>query len=127
VSRRILFMLLAFTAAVLVGAVVPLTLNATSHDRNSFSQAAAGMARTDAVIAQSYLNTQATPSQPAPKKGKPKQSKPSTTAQGKLPLVTVAKETREAGYGLLVLGHRNQYRDKQGRIVPASNPVASNP
>ena len=48
-TRRILFMLLAFTAIVLVGAVVPLTLNATMHDRTSFIQAAEGMARTDAV------------------------------------------------------------------------------
>jgi len=48
-------MLLAFTAIVLVGAVVPLTLNATSHDRNSFIQAAAGTARTDAVLAQAEL------------------------------------------------------------------------
>ncbi len=51
-TRRILFMLLAFTAIVLVGAVVPLTLDATSHDRTSFIQAAAGTARTDAVLAQ---------------------------------------------------------------------------
>ena len=55
-TRRILVMLLAFTALVLVGAVVPLTLNATSHDRNSFIQAAAGTARTDAVVAQARLD-----------------------------------------------------------------------
>ncbi len=54
-TRRILFMLLAFTAIVLVGAVVPLTLNATMHDRTSFAQAAAGTARTDAVLAQAEL------------------------------------------------------------------------
>ena len=55
-TRRILVMLLAFTALVLVGAVVPLTLNATSHDRSSFIQAAAGTARTDAVVAQARLD-----------------------------------------------------------------------
>ena len=49
-------MLLAFTALVLVGAVVPLTLNATSHDRSSFIEAAAGTARTDAVVAQARLD-----------------------------------------------------------------------
>jgi hypothetical protein len=32
-TRRILLVLLAFTAAVLVGAVVPLTLDAANHDR----------------------------------------------------------------------------------------------
>ena len=45
-TRRILLVLLAFTATILVGAVVPLTLDATSHDRTSFIQATAGMART---------------------------------------------------------------------------------
>ena len=65
-SRRILFMLLAFTAIILVGAVVPLTLNATSHDRNSFSQAAAGTARTDAGVADDYLSLLAEPTHPRP-------------------------------------------------------------
>ena len=60
-TRRILFMLLGFTAIVLVGAVVPLTLNATSHDRSSFIQAAAGMARTDAAVAQAQLDQLAEP------------------------------------------------------------------
>ena len=55
-TRRILLVLLTFTAAVLVGAVVPLTLDAASHDRTSFIQATAGLARTDAAIAQSRLD-----------------------------------------------------------------------
>ena len=59
-TRRILLVLLAFTAAVLVGAVVPLTLDAAGHDRASFIQATAGMARTDAAIAQSRLDALAT-------------------------------------------------------------------
>ena len=59
-TRRILLVLLAFTAAVLVGAVVPLTLDAAGHDRTSFIQATAGMARTDAAIAQSRLDALAT-------------------------------------------------------------------
>ena len=54
-------MLLAFTAIVLVGAVVPLTLNATSHDRNSFIQVTEGMARTDAAVAQARLDSIAQP------------------------------------------------------------------
>jgi signal transduction histidine kinase len=98
VSRRILFMLLAFTAIVLVGAVVPLTLNATSHDRNSFSQAAAGTARTDAVLAQAELNLLAL-------RAGPTHIKPSAsaTAQAESSLLTVAKEARQAGDGVLVL------------------------
>ena len=49
-TRRILLVLLTFTAAVLVGAVVPLTLDAASHDRTSFIQATAGLARTDTRV-----------------------------------------------------------------------------
>ena len=60
-TRRILLVLLAFTAAVLVGAVVPLTLDAAGHDRASFILATSGMARTDAAIAQSRLDYLAQP------------------------------------------------------------------
>jgi signal transduction histidine kinase len=56
VTRRILLMLLAFTAVVLVGAVGWLTLNATSHDRTSFIQATEDMDRADAAIAQAKLD-----------------------------------------------------------------------
>ena len=61
-TRRILLVLLAFTAVILVGAVVPLTLNATSHDQNSYLQATEGMARSDALIAVARL--QHTPDAP---------------------------------------------------------------
>jgi signal transduction histidine kinase len=80
VTRRILLALLAFTAIVLIGAVVPLTLNATSHDRSSFIQATAGMARSDALIAPARLQH-----------------------QGDAPLVTLIAQTRESGDGLLLL------------------------
>ena len=56
VTTRIVLALLAFTAAVLVSAVVPLTLDGTGHDRDSFVQATAGMAVTDAAIAQPRLD-----------------------------------------------------------------------
>jgi len=55
VTTRIALALLAFTAAVLVGAVVPLTLNAAGHDRDSFIQATEALARTDADLAQARL------------------------------------------------------------------------
>ena len=96
-TRRILFMLLAFTAIVLVGAVVPLTLNATSHDRNSFSQAVAGMARTDAAIAQARLDSIA-------QQGKGGVSTEPT--QTYAPLLTILQAARQAGDGLLILASR---------------------
>jgi signal transduction histidine kinase len=79
-TRRILFMLLAFTAIVLIGAVVPLTLNTTSHDRNSFIQAAAGTDLADAAIAQARLDGNADQ-----------------------PLLVLLTQTRQKGDGLLVI------------------------
>ena len=113
-SRRILFMLLAFTALVLVGAVVPLTLNATSHDRSSFIAATAGMTRTDAVVAYAQLDLlaeSATPTAPtaptAPAKGKSKSKSKApvnaNTNYANYALLTMAREARQAGYGLLVM------------------------
>jgi signal transduction histidine kinase len=55
-TTRIVLALVAFTAAVLVGAVVPLTLNATGHDRSNFVQATVAVARTDAALAQARLD-----------------------------------------------------------------------
>jgi signal transduction histidine kinase len=98
VTRRILFVLLAFTAIVLVGAVVPLTLNATSHDRSSFIDAAAGMARTEALIAQPELNVLYLKAQK--KHGKILNT---AVAQGTAAELTLIKESREAGDGLLLL------------------------
>ena len=92
-TRRILLVLLAFTAAVLVGAVVPLTLDAAGHDRTSFIQATAGMARTDAAIAQSRLDALAT----SPN------SNSASEAGADPPLLSLIKEVRQAGDGLLVL------------------------
>jgi signal transduction histidine kinase len=93
VTRRILLVLLTFTAAVLVGAVVPLTLDAASHDRTSFIQATAGLARTDAAIAQSRLDALAS-------------SPPSSSAgEGKADpaLLVLIDQTKQGGDGLLIL------------------------
>jgi signal transduction histidine kinase len=100
VSRRILLMLLAFTAIVLVGAVVPLTLNATSHDRTSFIQAAAGMARTDAVAAQARLDELAEPPR--------NRGSALAVAEATASVFTVAKQARQNGDGLLVLTSSGQ-------------------
>jgi signal transduction histidine kinase len=92
VTRRILLVLLTFTAAVLVGAVVPLTLDAASHDRTSFIQATAGMARTDAAIAQSRLDALAQSATSG--------SADSGTAYA--PVVILITQTSQAGDGLLI-------------------------
>jgi signal transduction histidine kinase len=94
-TRRILVMLLAFTALVLVGAVVPLTLNATSHDRSSFVDAAAGMVRTDAAVAQDRLDLLA-----YPKNGP---TSAIAVSQSVFNLLSVAEQARQDGDGLLVL------------------------
>ncbi len=109
-TRRILFMLVAFTAIILVGAVVPLTLNATSHDRNSFIQAAAGTARTDAVLAQAELGLDAAQAA-ADKAGSPKHYHPSASvaAEAEFSILTIVKEARQAGDSLLVLASSGKH------------------
>ena len=78
-TRRILLVFLAFTAALLVSAVVPLALDAANHDRTSFIQATAGMARADAAVAQARLDNQTD-----------------------FPLAIVISQTEQAGDGLLI-------------------------
>jgi signal transduction histidine kinase len=106
VTRRILLVLLAFTAAVLVGAVVPLTLDAASHDRTSFIAATAGMVRTDAAIAQSRLDALAQPGASASAGNGPADA----------PLVLLINQTQQAGDGLLIFrggrGSNNRLVDK---------------
>jgi signal transduction histidine kinase len=87
-TRRILLVLLAFTAAVLVAAVVPLTLDAANHDRASFIQATAGMVTTDAAISQALLDAMY-------------QNLDQSKADG-APLVTLITQTQGAGDGLLI-------------------------
>jgi len=105
VTRRILVMLLAFTALILVGAVVPLALDATSHDRNSFVQAAASTVRTDAAVVQAQLNLLNQPSHDG--------SLPLAPAQAAIGKLQVVKEAREAGDGLLILFHKPGVPDRQ--------------
>jgi signal transduction histidine kinase len=94
VTRRILLVLLTFTAAVLVGAVVPLTLDAASHDRTSFIQATAGMVRTDAAIAQSRLDALASP---------PGSSADEGDGKADPALFVLIDQTKQLGDGLLIL------------------------
>jgi signal transduction histidine kinase len=83
VTTRIVLALLAFTTAVLVGALVPLTLSATRHDRSSFIEATEGMAVADAAIAQTALDNR--PDQP---------------------LLNLFQQTEQAGNGLLILSSK---------------------
>ena len=89
-TRRILLVLLAFTAAVLVGAVVPLALNAAGHDRASFIQAIAGMARTDAAIAQSRLDALA---------ASPAAVRPGESSKADPPLLSLIEQVRRSVTG----------------------------
>src|SRR5579862_6753067 len=99
-TTRIVLALVAFTAAVLVGAVVPLTLNATWHDRTNFVQATAADARTDAALAQGELNFLAQ---------QQISGKPPSPAVGQAaieqfgPVFTALKDVRQLGDGLLIL------------------------
>jgi len=97
VTRRILFVLLGFTAVVLVGAVVPLTLNAASHDRSSFIEATAATVRTDAAVAQARLDYLYSISHG--KQG----SGPAATGPTDPPLVNVLTQVRQTGDGLLIM------------------------
>jgi signal transduction histidine kinase len=98
VTRRILFVLLAFTAIIIAGAMVPLALNAIGHDRSSFTQATAGMVRTDAAVAQPHLDN---------------------ANQSAAPLVTVIGQVRQSGDHLLILNGSGQPLTPQS--MPAGN------
>jgi signal transduction histidine kinase len=98
VTRRILLVLLAFTAIVLVGAVVPLTLNATSHDRTSFIRATEDMDRADAAIAQARLDGAKTDG----------------------PLLVLFNEVQQAGDGLLILKGNCSLSPVQGTPLPCN-------
>ena len=90
-TRRILLVLLAFTAVIIAGAMVPLALPAIAHDRNSFDQATAATARTDAAVAQARLDDIFQAAQGA------------SPTQADAPLLTLLTEVEQAGDGLLIL------------------------
>jgi hypothetical protein len=64
VTRRILVVLLAFTAVVIAGAMVPLALNSTMHDRTSFTLDTVDNVNLDAAVAQPRLDSPNTPYPP---------------------------------------------------------------
>jgi signal transduction histidine kinase len=103
VTRRILLVLLAFTAVIIAGAMVPLALNAIAHDRSSFDQATEGTVRTDAAVAQARLDSIYQASHGG-----------AETPTGDAPLVTVLNHVRQAGDGLLILTSDGQMLADKG-------------
>ncbi len=119
-TRRILLVLLAFTAVIIAGAMVPLTLNATSHDRSSFIQATAATARTDAAVAQArldYLYSIASGSRTAV----------ATNGPVDAPLLTLITKARQAGDGLLILTAATAEQSGRARACRPATGVSSPP
>jgi signal transduction histidine kinase len=111
VTRRILLVLLAFTAVIIAGAMVPLALNATGHDRTSFIEATVGVARTDAAVAQARLDAIFEAQQ---------NGGAGTSPVGDAPLLTVLNEVEQAGDRLLILTADKNIRPHKGSI-PVGN------
>jgi signal transduction histidine kinase len=101
VTRRILLVLLAFTAIVLVGAVVPLTLSTIRQDENSFTHDTQAMANADASVAQPRLALR-----------KSAEARPVD-----FPLLFVYKQVEQAGNGLLIYLSNGSVLDAKG-LVP---------
>ena len=100
-------MLLAFTAIVLVGAVVPLTLNATGHDRNSFIQDTQAMANADAFLAQPRVILH----------------KPAAARPVDFDLLSVDKQVEQAGNGLVIYLTNGRLLEAKGQVP--GRPVAA--
>jgi signal transduction histidine kinase len=93
-------MLLGFTALVLVGAVVPLTLSTIGQDRNSFIQDTQAMANADASVAQPRLAIR----------------KPAAARPVDFPLLFVYKQVEQDGNGLLIYLTNGHVLDAKGQV-----------
>jgi signal transduction histidine kinase len=93
-------MLLAFTAIVLAGAVVPLTLSTIKQDRNSFIQDTQAMASADAFVAQPTLALR----------------KPAAARPVDFPLLSLYKQVEQAGNGLLIYLNNGRVLDAVGQV-----------
>jgi signal transduction histidine kinase len=100
VTRRILFMLLGFTAIVLAGAVVPLTLSTIGQDTKSFGQDTRAMANADASVVQPRLASR-----------KPAEARPVD-----FPLLLVYQQVEQAGNGLVIYLNNGRVLDAKGRV-----------
>ena len=97
-------MLLAFTAIVLAGAVVPLTLSTIGQDRNSFIQDTRAMANADASVAQKRVVSR----------------KPAAARPVDFDLLFVYKQVEQAGNGLVIYLTNGRLLDAKGQVPPAS-------
>jgi signal transduction histidine kinase len=100
VTRRILCVLLAFTAIVLAGAVVPLTLSTIGQDRNSFIQDTRAMANEDSSIAQRRVIL----------------SKPAAARPVDFDLLSVYKQVEQAGNGLVIYLANGRLLEAKGQV-----------
>ena len=101
-TKRILLALLAFTAVVLAGAVVPLTLSTIDQDQNSFIQDTQSMASAVADVALPRL---------ASAKPKPPEARPLDFA-----LLTLYSQVEQAGNGLLIYLTDGHLLDEKGKV-----------
>ena len=93
-------MLLGFTALVLVGAVVPLTLSTIGQVRNSFIQDTQAMANADASLAQPRLALR----------------KPAAARPVDFPLLSVFKQVEQADNGLVIYLTGGRVLDAKGQM-----------
>jgi signal transduction histidine kinase len=93
-------MLLGFTAIVLVGAVVPLTLSTIGHERNSFTQDTQTMANADASIAQPRIA----------------QRKPAAARPVDFPYRLMFAQVEQAGNGLVIYLTSGRLLDAKGQV-----------
>ena len=93
-------MLLAFTAIVLAGAVVPLTLSTIGQDRNSFIQDTRAMANADASVAQKRVVSR----------------KPAAARPVDFDLLFVYKQVEQAGNGLVIYLTNGRLLDAKGQV-----------
>jgi signal transduction histidine kinase len=102
VTRRILLVLVAFTAIVLAGAVVPLMLSTIGQDRNSFIQDTHAMANADASVAQPRFVLHP----PRPAGARPVDFQ----------LLGVYKQVEQAGDGLVIYVNGGRLLDAKGHV-----------
>jgi signal transduction histidine kinase len=100
VTRRILCVLLAFTAIVLAGAVVPLTLSTIGQDRNSFIQDTQAMANEDSFLAQPRVILH----------------KPAAARPVDFDLLFVYKQVEQAGNGLVIYLTNGRLLEAKGQV-----------
>ena len=102
-------MLLGFTAIVLVGAVVPLTLSTIKQDKSSFIQDTQAMANVDASVAQPRVTS-------AARLGPKINRKLAVALPVDYTLLYVYKQVEQAGDGLVIYLNYGFVLDAKGQV-----------